>query len=67
MSAKDRAKAKVQQTRGRLKEGTGRTTGDRKMQTEGRIERVKGELHEAMEKVRHGAKHGAKHGGRKKH
>ncbi|GHG50997.1 CsbD family protein [Streptomyces griseocarneus] len=56
MSAKDRAKAKAEQAKGRLKETTGRATGDKRMETEGRVEKTKGHLHDAVENVRQTAK-----------
>ncbi|KNB50490.1 CsbD family protein [Streptomyces caatingaensis] len=52
MSAKNRAKAKAEQVKGRVKEAAGSAVGDRRMQAEGRAEKIKGDLHEAMEKVK---------------
>ncbi|MEU8580343.1 CsbD family protein [Streptomyces abikoensis] len=52
MSAKDRVKAKAEQTKGLIKETTGRMTGDRRMEAQGRYERAKGDLRDVMEKTR---------------
>ncbi|MEV4443803.1 CsbD family protein [Streptomyces sp. NPDC049577] len=56
MTAKNKAKAKAEQVKGRLKETTGRASGHRRVEAEGRLEKAKGELREAMEKVRHAGK-----------
>ncbi|MEV4437155.1 CsbD family protein [Streptomyces sp. NPDC049585] len=53
MTAKDKAKAKAERAKGRLKQSTGKATGDRRMEAEGRVEKAKGELHDAVEKARH--------------
>ncbi|MFI9722060.1 CsbD family protein [Streptomyces sp. NPDC052396] len=62
MSAKNRAKAKAEQAKGRLKEAAGHLTGDKRMQAEGRVERIKGDIHDAVEKVRHTKHTKKKHG-----
>ncbi|MFI9201099.1 CsbD family protein [Streptomyces sp. NPDC053048] len=56
MGAKDKAKAKAEQAKGRLKETTGKVTGDRRMEAEGRVEKTKGHLHDAVEKARRNVK-----------
>ncbi|MFI1968604.1 general stress protein CsbD [Streptomyces cinnamoneus] len=60
MSAKDKAKAKAEKMKGRAKQTTGRATGDKHTQDVGRLERAKGEVRDAVEKVRHSTK--GKHG-----
>ncbi|MEU4211741.1 CsbD family protein [Streptomyces sp. NPDC026206] len=50
MSAKDKAKAKAEQAKGRLKETTGKATGDRQMESEGRAAKAKGDVREAVQK-----------------
>ncbi|GHC67781.1 CsbD family protein [Streptomyces cinnamoneus] len=52
MSAKNKAKAKAEQAKGRLKETTGKATGDRSMEAEGRAEKAKGDVREAADKGR---------------
>ncbi|MEV5508070.1 CsbD family protein [Streptomyces orinoci] len=62
MSTKNRAKAKAEQTKGRLKEAAGHLTGDKRTQTEGRVQRIKGDIQDAVEKVRHPKHTKKKHG-----
>lgn len=64
MSAKDRTKAKTDRTKGHLKETLGRVTGNRRTQNEGHLQKVKGELHDAVTKARHAAERKHHHKGR---
>jgi uncharacterized protein YjbJ (UPF0337 family) len=43
---------KAQELRGRIKRNTGATTGDRKLEAEGRTDEVKSNLKQAGEKVK---------------
>ncbi|NXY97656.1 CsbD family protein [Streptomyces sp. BR123] len=52
MSDKKKAKAKGEQLKGKAKEAVGRITDDEHMTTEGRAERIKGDVREAEEKTR---------------
>ncbi|MEU3351820.1 CsbD family protein [Streptomyces sp. NPDC037389] len=54
MSAKDKVRAKAEQTKGLIKETAGRMTGDRRMEAQGRYERARGDLRDVMEKARQG-------------
>ncbi|MFI9237574.1 CsbD family protein [Streptomyces cinnamoneus] len=50
MSAKNKAKAKAEQAKGQIKETTGKATGDRSLEVEGRADKAKGDVREAAEK-----------------
>jgi uncharacterized protein YjbJ (UPF0337 family) len=52
MSAKDKAKNKVQELKGHAKEQTGKATGDKDLETEGQADQAKGNLKNAGEKVK---------------
>ena len=52
MTNKDKAKNKAQVTKGKVKEVAGRTTGDNKLETEGKTDQAKGNLKQAGEKVK---------------
>ncbi|MEU2396125.1 CsbD family protein [Streptomyces sp. NPDC007369] len=52
MSGKEKAKAKGEQLKGKAKEAAGRITDDKRMTTEGRAERIKGDVREAEEKMK---------------
>jgi uncharacterized protein YjbJ (UPF0337 family) len=52
MSAVDKAKNKVQDIGGQAKEATGRVTGDRSTENEGKADQVKAGLKDAGEKIK---------------
>jgi uncharacterized protein YjbJ (UPF0337 family) len=56
MSAIDKAKDKAQTAKGQVKEATGKATGDRSMEAEGKVDRVSGNLKQAGEKVKDAVK-----------
>ncbi|HWM03542.1 MAG TPA: CsbD family protein [Actinophytocola sp.] len=52
MSLADKFRNKVQELRGRIKRNTGKVTGDRGLQAEGRADEVKSNLKQTGEKVK---------------
>jgi uncharacterized protein YjbJ (UPF0337 family) len=52
VSFADKLKDKAQQLRGRVKRNVGEVTGDRRLQAEGRIDEVMGNLKQTGEKVK---------------
>jgi uncharacterized protein YjbJ (UPF0337 family) len=52
MSAKDKAKNKAQELKGRAKKQVGRATGDERLEAEGQADQAKGSLKNAGEKVK---------------
>lgn len=52
MSAKDKAKNKVQEMKGEAKKKTGEATGDEYLEAEGQADKTKGNLKNAGEKVK---------------
>lgn len=52
MSATDKAKNKIDDLAGKAKETTGRATGDRSTENEGKADQVKSNLKDAGEKVK---------------
>jgi uncharacterized protein YjbJ (UPF0337 family) len=52
MSAKDKAKNKAQELKGRAKKQAGKATGDEDLEAEGRADQAKGNLKNAGEKVK---------------
>ena len=52
MSAIDKAKDKLQEAKGHVKETTGKATNDRSMEAEGKGDKVSGNLKQAGEKVK---------------
>jgi uncharacterized protein YjbJ (UPF0337 family) len=52
MSATDKAKNKLQETKGRVKEATGKATDDRSLEEKGKGDRASGNLKQAGEKVK---------------
>jgi uncharacterized protein YjbJ (UPF0337 family) len=52
MSTDDKFEAKGEEVKGRIKETAGRATDDEEMEAEGTAERVKGNLKQAVEKVK---------------
>ncbi|WCD90966.1 hypothetical protein KPP03845_107395 [Streptomyces xanthophaeus] len=57
MSGEQKAEAKGEQAKGKLKETTGRLTGNEQRTAEGRAEQAKGDAREATEKVKDVFKH----------
>jgi uncharacterized protein YjbJ (UPF0337 family) len=51
MSNKDKAKNATQVLKGKLKEATGKKTGNQKLEADGTSDQVKGNLKQAGEKV----------------
>jgi uncharacterized protein YjbJ (UPF0337 family) len=56
MSAKNKAKDKVEAAKGKVKKGAGKATGDPVLEGKGKAEQVKGDLKQAGEKVKDAAK-----------
>jgi uncharacterized protein YjbJ (UPF0337 family) len=52
MSTDDKFEAKGEEVKGRIKETAGRATDDEELEAEGTTERVKGNLKQAVEKVK---------------
>ena len=52
MSGTDKAKNKVEETKGKAKEGIGGATGDRALENQGKKDQSKGNLKQAGEKVK---------------
>ncbi|GHE42593.1 MULTISPECIES: CsbD family protein [Streptomyces] len=52
MSGEQKAEAKGEQAKGKLKETAGRLTGNEEMTAEGRGEQAKGDAREAKEKIK---------------
>lgn len=52
MGANEKADAKTEQAKGKVKEAAGRTVGNESLTAEGRADKSKGDLHEAAEKVK---------------
>jgi uncharacterized protein YjbJ (UPF0337 family) len=52
MSVVDKFHNKAQELRGRAKLTTGKATGDKRLQREGRTDQVKGDLKQAGEKIK---------------
>ena len=52
MSTEDKARNKVQETKGSVKETVGRATGNRDLQAEGSTDKAAGNLKQAGEKVK---------------
>ncbi|MFB7788683.1 CsbD family protein [Streptomyces vinaceus] len=57
MSGEQKAEAKGEQAKGKLKETAGRLTGNERQTAEGRAEQVKGDAREAKEKAKDAFKH----------
>ncbi|MFI7175014.1 CsbD family protein [Streptomyces spororaveus] len=57
MSGEQKAEAKGEQAKGKLKETAGRLTGNERMTTEGRAEQATGDARQAKEKVKDVFKH----------
>ncbi|MFJ5779042.1 CsbD family protein [Streptomyces sp. NPDC093094] len=57
MSGEQKAKAKGEQAKGKLKETAGRLTGDERMAAEGRAEQARGDAREAKEKGKDAFRH----------
>ncbi|MEV0414169.1 CsbD family protein [Streptomyces sp. NPDC050448] len=52
MSGEQKAKAKGEQARGKLKETAGRAVGNERLTAEGRAEKAKGDARQAKEKIK---------------
>ena len=52
MSATDKAKNKLQEAKGHVKEAAGRATGDRSLERKGKGDKAAGNLKQAGEKVK---------------
>lgn len=52
MSTGDKAKNKVEELKGKAKEGAGKATGDEKLEAEGKGNQVKGNIKQAGEKIK---------------
>jgi uncharacterized protein YjbJ (UPF0337 family) len=52
MAGEQKAKAKAEQAKGKIKETTGRAVGNERMTAEGRVEKAKGDARQAKEKTK---------------
>ncbi|MFJ3908568.1 CsbD-like protein [Streptomyces sp. 2132.2] len=52
MSGEQKAKAKQEQAKGKLKETAGRAVGNERLTAEGRAEKAKGDARQAKEKIK---------------
>jgi uncharacterized protein YjbJ (UPF0337 family) len=52
MATENKAANKVTETKGKVKEGLGKATGDEEMEAEGKTDQAKGNLKQAGEKVK---------------
>ncbi|MFF1747259.1 CsbD family protein [Streptomyces mirabilis] len=52
MARDQKAKAKAEQAKGKIKETTGRAVGNERMTAEGRVEKAKGDARQAKEKTK---------------
>jgi uncharacterized protein YjbJ (UPF0337 family) len=52
MAAVDKAKNNAERVKGKVKETVGKITGDDKLQAKGKVDRMKGNLKQAGEKVK---------------
>ncbi|MEU7067219.1 CsbD family protein [Streptomyces sp. NPDC053429] len=57
MSDEQKAEAKVEQAKGKIKEVAGSTVGNERLTAEGRAEQAKGDAREAKEKIKDVFKH----------
>lgn len=61
---KNRVKGSANQAKGKLKEATGRALGDKKLESEGKMDKAKGKVQNAIgglkDKVRSGSRSGAR-------
>lgn len=57
VSGEQKAKAKTEQAKGKMKEIAGRAVGNERLTAEGRTEQVKGDAREAKEKLKDTFKH----------
>ena len=56
MSEADKVSNKVEELKGRVKEGVGDATGNEQLQGEGKVDQAKGNLKQAGEKVKDAVK-----------
>lgn len=58
---KDRVKGMAEQGKGKLKEATGKAMGDKKLETEGKMDRAKGKVRNAVggmkDEIRQSSRH----------
>ncbi|GHK00480.1 CsbD family protein [Streptomyces sp. NPDC001796] len=52
MAENQKAQAKTEQAKGKVKESVGRTVGNERMEAEGRMEQARGDAREAKEKTK---------------
>lgn len=52
MSGTDKVKNKTEELKGKIKESAGRASGDRDLEAEGKVDRSKGSLKQAGEKMK---------------
>lgn len=57
MSAEDKTKNTAQKVGGKVKEATGKVTGDRSTEAEGKADQAKADVKNAAEKVKDARKH----------
>ena len=52
MAFDDKVRNKTEELKGKTKEGVGKATGDEELEAEGTVDRVKGNVKQAAEKVK---------------
>ncbi|MFJ8358780.1 CsbD family protein [Streptomyces sp. NPDC093984] len=57
MAENQKAQAKTEQAKGKVKETVGRTVGNERMEAEGRMEQARGDAREAKEKTKDAFRH----------
>ncbi|MGW4566765.1 CsbD family protein [Streptomyces sp. NPDC004561] len=57
MAGNQKAKAKAEQAKGKVKETAGRSVGNERMEAEGHMERSRGDARQAKEKTKDAFKH----------
>ncbi|WP_328460748.1 CsbD family protein [Streptomyces sp. NBC_00448] len=57
MSDSDKAKAKSDQVKGKVKESVGQAVGDEELEAQGRGDQAKGDVRQAGEKLKDAVKH----------
>lgn len=56
---REHVKGFAEKAKGSIKEGAGKLTGDKEMQTEGKVDKAKGSAHEAAGDVKDAARNAA--------
>lgn len=57
---KEHVKDTADKAKGAIKDAAGKATGDKKLQSEGKMDKAKGDIHSAAGEVKDAAKHATK-------